>query len=106
MTQYQAPPAGPHTPASPGQHQSPKNKRGLVIGLVVALVVLVGAGAGLFLFVKGGDTEAPAGVDNSAFLSASSPTERLEAAVDQTLAAGPMRVTTVTDGVESTAHVD
>lgn len=93
MTQFQAPPASTtRTRDSDGHQPESRSKKGL-IGVVIGLVILLAAGAGAYFgFIKGGDD--------------STPQERLLAALDQTLNAGPMKLTVMTNNVETTSLVD
>lgn len=93
------PPGGPYGQPSgqfPGQqplHFAPptppkKRKTGLIVALVAALI-LAGSGiAGLVYYLNDGG----APVDNSAFLAASTPEDRLSAALNQSVEAGTVHV--------------
>ncbi|NLG54191.1 MAG: hypothetical protein GX542_00820 [Rhodococcus sp.] len=83
---------------------APASKRGPLIvgGVLVAAVVAAGAGFAVF----GGDDSESASGTNSAFAEADTPAERLAAAVEFTMADGPVTMTTTRDGVERTSLMD
>ncbi|NLU83091.1 hypothetical protein [Rhodococcus sp. HNM0569] len=92
-----------HTEHDPAQSTTMRPVRGsLVTGAgVLVLALLVGAG-----WVGGRAFSGPH-LDNSAFLAAGSPSEKLSEAVDLTLSSGTMFVTTRSDdGTEFVAQTD
>lgn len=90
----------PTTPPTPAP--TPKRGRFIVGGVLVAAVVAAGAGFAVF----GGDDSTSATGANAAFAEADTPAERLAAAVEFTLADGPITVVTTKDGNETTMQMD
>lgn len=95
-----APTATQPVPSAP----EPGRKRGRLVAAGVLVAAAVAVAAGFVVFSGNDSTSAPA--VNPAYTEATTPAERLAAAVDFTLRGGPLTVTTVTNGVETDAHLD
>ncbi|EOM76692.1 hypothetical protein DW322_19845 [Rhodococcus rhodnii] len=96
----------PQPRSFPEQQPPPSPQRGGPRRIVlVALVVVAVIAAGTWIGVSFA-SDRDAGVDSSAYESASSPAERLEAAMDIMIDSGPMRITITSGSAAGEVQVD